>query len=37
MYKQITLQDGHHLVNYSEIHKNLQDFVSSDSDEDSDN
>ena len=27
---QITLQDGHHLVNYNEIHENLQAFVSSD-------
>ena len=27
---QITLQDGHHLVNYNEIHKNLQALVSSD-------
>ena len=25
---QITLQDGHHLVNYNEIHENLQAFVS---------
>ena len=24
---QITLQDGHHLVNYNEIHENLQAFV----------
>ena len=27
---QITLQDGHHLANYNEIHENLQTFVSSD-------
>ena len=27
---QITLQDGHHLVNYKEIHLKLQAFVSSD-------
>ena len=27
---QITLQDGHHLVNYNEIQENLQAFVSSD-------
>ena len=27
---QITLQDGHHLVNYNKIHKHLQAFVSSD-------
>ena len=27
---QITLQDGHHLVNYNEIHENLQAFMSSD-------
>ena len=27
---QFTLQDGHHLVNYNEIHENLQAFVSSD-------
>ena len=26
----ITLQDGHHLVNYNEIHENLQVFVSLD-------
>ena len=27
---QITLQDGHHLVNYNEIHEKLQAFVSLD-------
>ena len=27
---QITLQDGHYLVNYNEIHENLQVFTSSD-------
>ena len=27
---QITLQDGHHLLNYNEIHEKLQAFVSSD-------
>ena len=27
---QITLQDGHHLVNYNKIYENLQAFVSSD-------
>ena len=27
---QITLQDGRHLVNYNEVHANLQAFVSSD-------
>ena len=27
---QITLQDGHHLVNYNESHENLQAFVSLD-------
>ena len=27
---QITLQDGCHLVNYNEIHEDLQAFVSSD-------
>ena len=27
---QITLKDGHHLVNYNEIHDNLQAFVSLD-------
>ena len=26
---EITLQDGHHLVNYNKIHKNKQAFVSS--------
>ena len=25
---QVTLQDGHHLVNYNEIHEKLQAFVS---------
>ena len=27
---QITLQDGHHLLNYNKIHEKLQAFVSSD-------
>ena len=27
---QTTLQDGHHLVNYNELHEKLQVFVSSD-------
>ena len=34
---QITLQDGHNLVNYNEIYEKLQAFVKSDRKKDSDN